>query len=116
MAKIDTKFKAVTLMESMVAMIIIVVCFGIATLTISNVMGTDKYRQKLKAMLMLNEEAKQVKAEKSFIDSEKQFGDWTITRAINKYAQSENLYQLTLSAKDKDGKTIAIRNELIATE
>lgn len=116
MAKLNHRLKASTLMESLIAMIIIVVSFGVATLIYSNVLDSDKQRLQLKAILVLNQEAIETKTEKTFLDSEKQIGDWTIKKTVEKYPQTEILYAIGLSVIDKNGKIIATRNELIPIE
>lgn len=116
MVKLNHALKAATLMESLIAMIIIVVCFGIATMIYSNVLDSDKQRLQLKAILVLNEVAIETKNGKTFVDSEKQIGNWVIKKTVEKYPQTENVYTLTLSVIDRNGKTIAIRNELIPIE
>ena len=116
MGKLNKTLKAATLMESLIAMIIIVVCLGVGTMIYSNVLNSDKQRLKFKAILMLNKEAEQIKTDKGFIDGEKQEGDYVIRRAIKKMPQTENLYMLTLVVLNKEGKVIGTRNELIFTE
>lgn len=115
MVGINEQLKASTLMESLIAMVIIVTCLAIGTMIYANVLASDKQRLQLKAMLILNSEALQTKSEKSFLDSEKQLDEWNIKKTVEHYEQTENLYRLTLSITDKEGKTIATRNELITT-
>ena len=116
MAAINQKLKAATLIESLIAMIIIVMSLAIGTMIYANVLASDKQRIQLKAMFILNNEAQQTKTEKTFLDSEKKLDDWNIKKTVNRYDQTENLYRLTVSISDKDGKIIASRNELIATQ
>jgi hypothetical protein len=116
MVKLDKKLKATTIIESMIAMIIIVICFGIGTMIFNNILSSDKHRQELKAMLYLNQEAIEIKKEKIFLDNEKQIGEWTIKSKIEKYEQTENLIKLELLAINSKGKIIAKRNELIVIE
>lgn len=116
MEKLGLKLKAGTLIESLVAMVIIIVCLGVGTMIYSNVLNSDKQRFKFKAILMLNKEAEQIKMEKNFLDGEKILGDYMIRKIITKMPQSENLYRLSLIVFDKSGKSIGVRNELIFTE
>ena len=116
MVKLNHTLKASTLLESLIAMIIIVVCFGVATMIYSNVLDSDKQRLQLKAILVLNEEAIELKKGKTFLDSEKQNGDWVIKKIVEKYPQTENLYTISLSVIDRNGRIIATRNELIPIE
>lgn len=116
MAQLNHNLKAATLMESLIAMIIIVVCFGVATMIYTNVLDSDKQRLQLKAILILNKKAIESKTKKEFLDSEEQAGDWIINKTVEQYSGTENLYQLNLAVKDRNGKIIAIRNELILME
>jgi len=116
MVKLNHTLKASTLLESLIAMIIIVVCFGVATMIYSNVLDSDKQRLQLKAILVLNQEAIETKIEKKFLESEKQIGDWTIRKTVEKYPQTENVYSISLSVIDRNGKVIATHNELMLIE
>lgn len=116
MGKLNKKLKAATLIESLIAMIIIVVCLGVGTMIYSNVLNSDKQRLKLKAILMLNEEAQQIKTKKIFLDGEKTIGDYVVKVEIKKFDQSENLHALSLTAINKEGVVMGSHRELIFTE
>ena len=116
MVKVNQRLKASTLMESLIAMVIMVVCLGVATMIYTNVLSSDKQRNQLKAMFLANEEAGKTKAEKNFLDSEIQAGDWIIKKTVAKYEQTENLYKLSLTVLDRNKKIIVTRNELIPVE
>lgn len=116
MVTLNHRLKATTLIESMIAMVIIVASMGIATLTYLNVMRSDEQRLQLKANQLLNQEAFQLKKDKNFVDEEKQMDGWTIKKTVEKYKETENLYQLTLSITNEKGKEIFKRMELILLE
>jgi Tfp pilus assembly protein PilE len=116
MVGMKSKLKAATLFESLIAMIIIIVCFGVAVMIYTNVLNSDKQRSELTAILLLNKEAVEFKKEKKFIDDEKKVGDWNIKKTIQLYEYTKNVYHLQLMAIDKNGNTIATRNELITIE
>lgn len=103
-------------MESLIAMVIIVVCLGVGTMIYTNVLNSDKQRLQLKAIGELNRMAAQTKTEKNYLDSEQKQNGWNIKKTVNKYDQTENLYQLSIAAFDTTGHLIAIRNELITIE
>lgn len=110
------RIKAATLMESLIAMVIIVLCLGVGTMIYTNVLNSDKQRLQLKAIGELNRLADQAKTEKNYLDSEVLLNGWKIKKVVNKYNQTENLYQLSITAFDTAGYFIAIRNELITIE
>jgi competence protein ComGF len=108
--------KAATLIESLVAMIIIVLCLAIATMIYVNVLNSDKQRLRQKAQFMLDEEMLIIKREKHFFDFRKEAGDWTIEQTVVRYENTENLYHLKLLLLDNEGKILFCRNELILKE
>jgi len=113
---INHTLKAATIIESIVAMVIITSCLGFATLIYSNVMNSDKQRLEMSAGLLLENVAQQTKKEKSFVDSETQEGIWKIKKTVERYKEAENCYLLQLIARNADGKFIKTRNELIITQ
>lgn len=116
MVKLNYHLKAATLVESLIAMVIIIVTLGIATMIYSNVLDSDKQRKQLKAMFLLNQEFIKTKAEKTFLDSEEQVNDWNIKKTVERFNETENLYRLSIKAVDQEGRIIAIKNELIIIE
>jgi hypothetical protein len=113
MVLLNRKYKASTIMESIIAMIIIVVCFGIGTMMYTNILDSDKQRNQLKALLLLNEETLIIKKEGIYLDLEKKIGEWTLKRSIEPYQNTENLIHLSLSITDQNGKEILTRHEVI---
>jgi len=116
MVKLSYRLKASTLIESLIAMVIIVVCLVVGTMVYTNVLDSDKQRNRLKAMLMINKEVLEIKSGKNFLDAEKQTGDWTIKTTVEKYDQTDHIYKLSVSIMDQNKKIIALRNELIPVE
>lgn len=113
MARLNYKLKATTLIESLIAMSIIIVSLGVATIIYTSVLESDKQSLKLKAQLLLNEEAFKTKQSKTFIDEEILVTPFTIKKIVERYPGTENLYLLSLIATDLKGNLIAKRNELI---
>lgn len=110
------KLKAATLVESMIAMVIIVLSLGITTMIYTNVIQSDHQREQLKGMLLIKNEVVFIKANKKYLDDEKVTDNYVIKSVIQPYKQSEDLYQLSLSAKNAKGKLVASHSELIIIE
>jgi hypothetical protein len=113
MAKIKHKLKATTILESMVAMVIAVVCLSIGTMIFVNVMNSDRDYRSLKAGFLLNTVSAHAKSEKRFIDGEEKTGEFLVKMQFEKYGDTENLLQMTLQALDESNKLILERKELI---
>ena len=110
------KIKGSTLIEVLVAMIIVMVTFGIAMAIFINVSSSDRHVQKLKAQLLLSEVAIRTKAENSFIDATIELENITLNKTITSYREIPGLNILLLEAFDINGKKVAERKELIIVE
>ena len=109
------KLKAATLIESLVAMVIVMLCFGISAMIYVNVMNADNQRLKLSAHLLLNETAVLTKTGKNFLDREIKGERLDIKASFTKYRESSDLTLMTLTAVDKEGKLLGTRKEIIST-
>jgi hypothetical protein len=116
MVKVNEKLKAATLLESIIAMIVIVLCLGIGTMIFVNVLHSDKDKVNLEASLLLNTISKRIQEERIFIDGETIENGYRIQSAFIKYPETENLLQLNMKAFDQNNKLIQERIELIITE
>jgi hypothetical protein len=113
MAKLKKKLKASTLIESLIAMLVIMLCFSIAVMIYLNVVRSDKLYQKNTANFILNEIAIQTKKEKKFIDESLKEGQFLIQKNVEKYQDTANLYRLHILAFNTRNEIIGEYNELI---
>lgn len=116
MGRLNHPLKASTLVESLIAMVILIVCMGIGTMVYTNVLNSDKERKVLHASLLANEEFLKTTSGKSYLDAIKQEGEWTLQKTVEKYDQTENLFLVSITVLDRDKKIIAIRRDLIIAE
>ncbi|MBA3971409.1 MAG: hypothetical protein H0X46_04580 [Bacteroidetes bacterium] len=116
MAQLGLKLKAATLIESLIAMVIIVVCMGVGIMIYSNVLDSDKQRMRLKSYLLLDKESEKTKVKKSYLDDEMRSGDYTVKKILTKIPETENLYELALTVLNQEGNIIGKRKELIISE
>ena len=107
------KIKASTLIEVLIAMILVMFSFGIAMAIYINVSLSDHLVQKLKAELLLNETAIETKAGNSFIDEKTGLGNISVNKTVTSYNGISGLHLLLLEAFDVNGKKISERKELI---
>lgn len=110
------KLKGSTLIESLIAMIIIVLSIGISAMIYSSILSSDKEFIRLKANKLIDVEAIKTKAQKLLIDSEIKINELIIQKKISLYNETENLYCISFVATDVNGNTIATRNELIIND
>ena len=109
------KLKAATLLESLVAMVVVMVCFGITSMIYNNVLRSDSKRIKLKAHLLLNDISIKTKKEKIFLDEDIQRDGILIRKRIKNYKEISGLSELDLTAFYNESKPVQTRRELICT-
>lgn len=107
------KLKSFTLIESIVALIIIMLCFGIGLMIYVNVMKSDSNFLKLKSSALLKEIVINTKINKHFIDEQYSFKEININKRIEKYKDQDNLNIVIFEAYDKSGKKICEMKELV---
>lgn len=113
MVKLNKQLKGATLVESLVAMAIILFCMAIATTVFVNVLKSDDQLNNQKGILLLNEKAIEIIKQKNFIDEELQLERFILSKSTVKYKDSDNLYCLTLILKTKENKVVYTRKQLI---
>lgn len=100
-------------MESLIAMVIIIVSMGVASVIYSNVLDSTVDYKRFKANMLLNYEAEKVKKNVSFFNSESIINGWLIVRQVDPYTLSDNTILLSLKATSADKKITVTRKELI---
>lgn len=101
-------------MESLVAMIIILTCAGLATTIVVNVINGNNTRLRLSAYNTLKKIAYQSTKEHAFIDETIKTDAFTIYKTISSYETTGNVFMLRLKAVDNRQNTVAVYNEVIS--
>jgi Tfp pilus assembly protein PilV len=107
-----TKLKGSTILESLIAMIVLVICLGISGMIYANVLGSDKGMLRLKTTSILENQAIEIKKQKRFIDDEIPVENMRLSTRFSNYEQTD-LIQMHLVLKDNEGRIVAEREELI---
>ncbi len=116
MVTINKKLKASTLLEALVAMVIVMLALGVFTTIYLNVLRSGDYHRKTEAGLLLEKIAMETKQSKTFIDTEFNLEEFVIIKKIITYEGAENLSLLSLKAFDKKEKLLVERNELLLSK
>lgn len=116
MALLRKKIKASTLVESMIAMVVVMVSFGIATAVYVSVLSSSDEMQKLKSRTILQKLAIEIRQNHLFLDERTSIDDIIVEKKVVSYNNQKNLFQLKLIAFDQNEKKLAEYNELIQTE
>ncbi|MBS1635861.1 MAG: type II secretion system protein [Bacteroidetes bacterium] len=116
MALLKKRIQASTLLETLIAIVLILVCFSIATVVLVNIMQSDNGRMKLHARTELEALYIKTMEEKTFIDEDVEFDTFSIHKTISPYQDSPDLYLLALTATSKNAQVLDEFKKLILVE
>lgn len=105
--------KGYVLLESIVAMVIIMTCFGIAMLIFITASSGFGSKLNVEARIRLHTEAELCKANVNFFDEDIPCSAFTIERRVKKFLASEQVAVLEMRAITPEGKVLAEHYELI---
>lgn len=111
--KLNQKLKGAVLLESMLAMIVVMLCFGIAVMIYNNVVAGSREKIKVLARIQLATEAEKAKAGERLLDETIECNGFRIERRVLPYRDAADLCELELTAIMPDGKQIAEYHELL---
>lgn len=100
MALLTTKLTAHSIVEAMVAMIIIMLSFGIGMSIYMNILTSDMTIGKANANIILNEFLEKTKLEKTFVNQTFNTKSGVIEKSLKQYKNSQNSYLLELKYFD----------------
>ncbi len=107
------RLKATTLIESMVAMILIVVSFGIGMMIYFNVLNGTRLQQKMQAELLLNTVLENTKKTSSFVEEAIELNGLIVTKETSPYRSYDNVRLLHLKAYDQKSNFIIDLKEVV---
>jgi len=113
MVKVKHRISAYTLIETIIAMVIIMLVFGIAMMIFINVVRTDRIVQRTEVFFKMNEILFETKNNGDYTDDSFGFDTYEIKRVVINYNAYQNIKQLTVSAYDNEGKLLGEKSELI---
>jgi Tfp pilus assembly protein PilV len=116
MRRTGVKLKAASLLEVVIAMVIISIVFGVGMMTYMNILKSSFSVQQLNATLLLNKIVEETKQEQSFFDETITEENITVYKKASKYQGNDNLVLLELEVLDAENKILANRKQLIRTE
>jgi hypothetical protein len=113
------KLQAFTIIESMMAMVIIMISFTAGMTIYLTVLQVDAFPLKTKGRNALNIAYKTTKNEQRFLDETFNQNGLTIEKKVLPYKayqgvlEQENIYQVSLKAYSPDEKLVAVQEHLI---
>jgi len=107
------KLPGFTIVESIIALVIILVSFGIGMLIYLNIISSEQISASSLAHIKLAGVLAETKKEQSYTDKKIDFENIIIIKKISPYSLGESTYQIHLSAFDHQNKLLAEINEII---
>jgi competence protein ComGF len=113
MAKLTHKIKSSTLIEALVAMVIIILVYAIGLTIFINVNKSNNNRLKIEAFLVLEDIVTNTKKEAKYIDEIYDLENLKIEKKITKYENNNSLNILQIKVLSKDNKLLAEHREIV---
>jgi len=107
------KLKGYVLFESMVAMVLIMICFGIAIMIYNNVVSGNRTKLGVLARLRMENAAMKAKTSERLLDETMRYDEFDIEQKVIAYPNTAGLYELRLVAGAPGGKQLAEYHELL---
>lgn len=107
------KLKGYVLLESMIAMILVMMCFGFSVMIYNTVVTGSRNKLKVMARIRLENEAIQSKLEKRFVDEKTAYDEFSIEKRITPFGNSDQIFLLHYSAVAPGGMVLADYKEII---
>ena len=111
--KFPKQIKGSTLIETLVAMIVILISWVFCGIIFANILNSGNNHQTFRAHTLLNQIAIKTKSEKKFIDETLEDNNIAIQKSIRSYNGIKDLYLQSITATDDMGKVLAEYKELI---
>lgn len=112
MVRVRQKINAFTILESMVAMVIVMIVFGLSSIVIINVSSSGITNENKEAHALVKLTRNEAIKQNLFIDESIKEGNITIEKSIIDYYQSDELKVLLIEAYSGEKKVFEIK-ELI---
>ena len=110
------KLKASTLIEVLVAMVIISISFAIGLAVITNVINSSNQKQKLDAFLLADSVAVQTIKEERYFDENYEFENFNLVKTVHQHQKNNNLEIIQIAVFDKTKKKILTKKWIQFTQ
>jgi len=113
MVALTAKVKASTMVETIVAMVIIMISMGIGLALFSNLSRDVNDKLRIEAEIKVNSLAVETKLKKEYSDTEIESDNLRIERSIKEYKKTSRIKVLLIEAYSLSGKKICDYKELV---
>ncbi|MBB3971041.1 hypothetical protein [Mucilaginibacter phyllosphaerae] len=114
--KLNGKLKSSSIMEVVIAMVLIIIVFGIAMSIFANVFRTSLSAKQLKAQATFQDIFLTSGPGEVFENRTFQSGDFTISQTVSPYGNTTDLISVQLEAFDQNNESMAVSRRIIFAE
>ncbi len=111
-----SRFRAFTLAEAIIAIVIIMVCFGLSTMIYINILRSDNRVERSKAFMETKRNAIQTNTDSRYFDEEILTDSLRIRKTIEAYQNDPVLKILTIEAFNEKGKKLSSYKQIILSK
>lgn len=113
MALIEKKIRGYTLVETLTALVLMMLVFGMAMIIFMNVYKTSKSELHLAVHSNMKQIVNETKTTNTYINKTFEYKSYTIHSSFQRYLEAETLLWIKMEAYDQTGRLITIHNELL---
>ncbi len=113
MVKLKLAISGVTVIEVLIALVVIMTTFFIFSMIYVNTLRTTLSENDLKANLIAFQEALLTRSNKTFFDQQLNINGLQVDKKVSYYQNNQKIIQLNITVRDSSGEQKAIYNELI---
>jgi len=106
-------FQGTTIIEAMIAMVVITIAFAAGMQTVDRVWNTEKIGFDFRLENELKALSNKIKADRFFIDEIYEYDDFSVQARFSTYESYQNLVQMELKVFDENENEVNIKRELI---
>jgi len=116
MVKLKRKYKAFSLVESLVGMIIILITFSVGLMIFNELMLSSNNRQRIHADMLIQKTLTETIDKNEFIDQSIATETYIIEKKVSPYKSEKNISVLEIKIFNADKKLVANQKMLVATQ
>lgn len=106
-------FQGTTIIEAMIAMVVITIAFAAGMQTVERVWDTEKIGFDFRLENELKALSNRIKADRFFIDEVYQYDDFSINARFSVYENYQNVVQMELKVLNEEENEVTTKRELI---
>jgi Tfp pilus assembly protein PilV len=111
--KFDKRLKGSTLLEALIAMVLLLICIIVSAGVINNIVQSADSADKLRAELLLSKWMSDTRYNSQFVDEETTSADLKLTKKVTRLTGYDDMVYIRLVATNKEARVVGEKKMLI---